>query len=133
MFMPVTAFSQAGSTGGSVGQQDKSVSGGGTTKMHLPAPHVTVGSRANMGCGRIVGAWTWSASGLSWKIVVKQNGIATHSIDNGISGTWSCKGENYVFVWANGKYLDHVTLLSPNVLEGTNINGIKFAGTREAP
>jgi hypothetical protein len=56
-----------------------------------------------------------------------------HPLDhNGISGTWSCKGDDVIFVWANGRYLDHVTLLpDPNRLEGTNINGDKFTGTRE--
>jgi hypothetical protein len=35
--------------------------------------------------------------GFSWRIVVKPNGIATHTIDNGIGGTWSRKGDKYVF------------------------------------
>jgi hypothetical protein len=39
MFMPVTAFPQAGSTGGSVGKSDKSVSGGvEAAKPHLSSP-----------------------------------------------------------------------------------------------
>jgi hypothetical protein len=137
---PCVAQVQPGSTGGSIGKQDKSISGGEETPVsHSLAKKLHQSSEANpatglgKGCGRIVGSWIWRASVFSWRIVVKPNGIATHSIDNGISGTWSCRDDNAVFVWANGKYLDHVTLLpEPNRLEGTNKDGVKFTGMREA-
>jgi hypothetical protein len=127
------ALAQAGSTGGTVGKQDKSISG----VQETPASHSRAKTERRLdrtsGCSGILGVWTWRISVLSWRIVVRPNGIATHSIDNGISGTWSCKDDSAVFVWANGKYLDHVTLLpEPNRLEGTNIDGVKFTGTRQA-
>src|SRR5579871_2894250 len=137
---PCVAQVQPGSTGGSIGKQDKSISGGEETPVSHPlAKKLRQSSEASpaadlgRGCGRIVGSWTWRASVFSWRIVVKPNGVATHSIDNGTNGTWSCKDGNAVFVWANGKYLDHVTLSpEPNRLEGTNKDGVKFTGVREA-
>lgn len=136
---PCFAQVQPGSTGGSIGKQDKSISGSEETPVShslakkLRHSEASPATGPGKGCSRIVGSWTWRASVLSWRIVVKPNGVATHSIDNGISGTWSCKDDNAVFVWANGRYLDHVTLLpEPNRLEGTNKDGVKFTGIRGA-
>jgi hypothetical protein len=140
---PESAFAQAGSIGGTIGKQDKSISGvEETPASHSPAKtkrkfnqssETNPATGSGKGCGRIIGVWTWRSSIFSWRIVVRPNGVATHSIDNGISGTWSCKDDNAVFVWANGKYLDHVILLpEPDRLEGTNKDGIKFTGMREA-
>jgi hypothetical protein len=129
---------QAGSTGGTIGKTEKSVSGGKEAQSASPRqvsrhPSGRAESKSSgRGCGRIIGVWTWRISILSWRIVVRPNGVAYHSIDNGIKGTWSCDGDNVVFVWADGRYLDHVTLLpDANRLAGTNNIGVKFIGTRE--
>jgi len=124
-------FAQAGSTGGTLGNTDKSISG----ERETPAPSQGVKRKANPvatenGCREIVGLWTFRVPPLSWEVAVKSNGTATHSIDGGVTGTWTCHGDSVVFVWANGRYLDHVTLLSRDALEGTNIQGIRFTGTR---
>jgi hypothetical protein len=141
----VSCFAQVqpGSTGGSIGKTDKSVSGGEETQASHsrarterkanPSSVANSATDSSKGCARIIGLWTWRAGVFSWRIVVRPNGVATHSIDNGINGTWSCKDDNAVFVWANGRYLDHVTLLpESNRLEGTNKDGVKFTGLREA-
>jgi hypothetical protein len=132
------AMGQAGSTGGTIGKTEKSASGGEeaqpatSSKASRHASRRTGSKSFGDGCGRIIGVWTWRISIPSWRIVVKPNGVAYHSIDNGIKGAWSCDGDKVVFVWADGRYLDHVTLLpDANRLEGTNINGTKFTGTRE--
>jgi hypothetical protein len=134
-----SAFAQAGSTGGTIGKQEKSISGGEETpasrspaKTKRKSSETNAATASGKGCGRIIGVWTWRSSVFSWRIAVRPNGVATHSIDNGISGTWSCKDDNAVFVWANGRYLDHVTLSpEPDRLEGTNKDGVKFTGIRE--
>src|SRR5713101_1159675 len=129
------AMGQAGSTGGTIGKTEKSASGreeaqSAARSQASPHPSGRAGSKdLGRGCGRIIGVWTWRISILAWRIVVRPNGVAYHSIDNGIKGTWSCNGDNVVFVWADGRYLDHVTLLpDANRLDGTNVNGVKFTG-----
>jgi hypothetical protein len=128
-----TAFGQAGSTGGTLGNTDKSISGDRET----PAPRKDRPAAAartpngSAGCREIVGAWTWRVPPLSWQVSIRANGTATHSVDGGVTGTWTCHGDSAVFIWANGRYLDRVTVLSRDALEGTNNQGIRFTGTRQ--
>jgi hypothetical protein len=130
---------QPGSTGGNVGQQDKSMSGGSLPEDSLPAarkqkPHRPVANQRNeepdkakvSSCGRIAGTWKW---GLGYIVVVKMDGTAHHA---GVgSGTWTCSGGQYVFVWPGAGITDHVSLSTDgNSIAGSNSIGMTFAGTR---
>jgi hypothetical protein len=84
---------QPGSTGGTVGKQDKSVSGGDTPQESRPStrkqePHPSVAK--NSSCGRIAGTWQWGG----YTVVVKQDGSAHNSYGN-VDGTWTCKDRQF--------------------------------------
>ena len=119
---------QPGSTGGTVGKQDTSVSGGGTLEDSRPSirkrePHPSVAK--NSSCERIAGTWQWGG----YAVVVKQDGSAHNSYGN-VDGTWTCKDRQYVFVWA-GAFIMRVTLsTNGNNVTGTNPLGAPFTGTR---
>jgi hypothetical protein len=112
------AFAQAGSTGGVIGKQDKSVSGGSAVEEPtVPAnkPSRSTGSKraaerpsgqdeaAHIACGRLAGVWT--ANG--WynviygrgDVVLGADGSARHI--SGIVGTWICRGGHFVMDWKN--------------------------------
>jgi hypothetical protein len=119
---------QPGSTGGTVGKQDKAVSGGNTPQESRPStskrePHLSVAKISS--CGRIAGTWQWGG----YTVVVKQDGSAHNSYGN-VDGTWTCKDRDYVFVFA-GAFIEHVTLsTNGNNVTGTNPLGTPFTGSR---
>lgn len=114
------ALAQAGSTGGVIGKQDKSVSGesaAGDSRPAVPAnkPSRSTGSRrdaggpsgkdetARSGCGRIPGVWTangwYNAIYGRGDVVLGADGSARHV--SGIVGTWICRGGHFVMDWKN--------------------------------
>src|ERR1700722_2480284 len=119
---------QPGSTGGTVGKQDKSVSGGNTPQESRPStrkqePYSSVAK--NSSCGRIAGTWQWGG----YTVVVKQDGSAHNSFGN-VDGTWTCKDREYVFVFA-GAFINRVTLsTNGNSVTGINPLGTPFTGSR---
>jgi hypothetical protein len=120
-----TAFAQAGSTGGTLGNTDKSISGerreepSSQQKLREPKPHATSSS-----CGKIAGGWKWDGG----IVAIKTNGTAHHP--TGGSGTWTCNNRQYVFSWSNG-FTDHVTLSGDgNSLSGSNNMGYSFSASR---
>ncbi|MGA8614182.1 MAG: hypothetical protein WB760_21400 [Xanthobacteraceae bacterium] len=131
------AMAQAGSTGGTVGKQDKSASGGNSPDS-VPAtrkqkPHQSVvnsqddssAKKANSSCGRIVGTWKWGAGFL---VVIKRDGTAHHDFAG--NGTWKCDDGQYVFVWSNG-ITDHISVSTDgDSIAGNNNIGMTFSGTR---
>jgi hypothetical protein len=118
------AFGQAGSTGGTIGKQDKSISSAGDAVDSQRAeperlPRSASPRRAeekahdtSSGCGRIIGEWQWP---LGQKIVFKSGGLTQSS--RGDTGTWTCKERTVIASWKSG-YIDHVTL-SP---DGTQLS-----------
>jgi hypothetical protein len=132
------ALAQAGSTGGTVGKQDKSISGGAapdepshSTRGHKPHRSVAKPSDKAIreirgtACGPIAGTWKWALGQTS---VIKSNGSANNS--NGSTATWTCKRGQYIFVWSNG-YTDHATRsIDGNHIDAVNNIGFKFSGTR---
>lgn len=105
------AFAQAGSTGGVIGKQDKSVSGGGaveepTVRSAGPrrAPEKSPGQdQTRSACGRMPGVWTangWYNSIYGrGDVVLNADGSARHV--SGIVGTWTCRGNHFVMDWKN--------------------------------
>lgn len=114
------AFAQAGSTGGTLGNSDKSISGdrdsGEKTERQRPVPkrdrHAAKPSdeasseTRGSSCNRIVGTWKMI---LDIVINIRPNGTASSA--NGLTATWTCRDGRYDVVWSNG-FTDHVTVLA---------------------
>ena len=132
-------FAQAGSTGGTVGKQDKSVSG---EQKEQPeerrvAPRRTVSSpsgsienphEANSSCGRIVGTWHWFNN---VDVVFRANHTAEAT--NGDTSTWVCDGGMYRVTWRSLGQTDRITIASDGqTLSGVStLLGIAVSGTRK--
>lgn len=107
------ALAQAGSSGGTIGDIDKSVSG------TRPEPKVrkqaTVPRNiAVSSCGKMPGNWSWFNYPT---VVIRPDGTATAGP---FSATWSCKDDVVVMHWSHG-YTDRLRLLRDGThLEGTN-------------
>jgi hypothetical protein len=98
-----TAFGQAGSTGGTLGNSDKSISG---ERREEPAPptksqtHRSASAPAaakSSGCGPILGKWLWF-NGVT--VVVNANQTTTQS--DGHSASVACTDGVYTFNWGIG-------------------------------
>jgi hypothetical protein len=75
------ALAQAGSTGGTVGKQDKSASGGEElaapkSLAHKSASAPAAGKPKSSGCGNVAAAYKWPGG----MVVVKADGTTTHSL-----------------------------------------------------
>lgn len=129
------ALAQAGSTGGTVGKQDKSASGVSPAVESTPAPKKPRSSyssandaaaKANSeSCGRISGTWQWWNGG---ETVFRMDGTANHT--SGLTATWTCSNGNYVVSWSTG--IDKLRI-SPDGkrLDGWNSLGQHASGIRE--
>src|SRR5271156_5696312 len=81
-----TAFTQAGSTGGTLGKQDKSLSGerDEQTPAQSESPATPKTSRRptvpkETGCQKIIGKWTWQFPTRTTETVFNADGTATNS------------------------------------------------------
>jgi len=100
-----SAFAQAGSTGGTIGKQDKSISGGedaadsqrAVSMRKPPRPSRQSAATAPTGgpCSRIVGTWLWY-NGVSVTVHSSSN---TTTQSDGNSATVVCAGGTYSFTW----------------------------------
>jgi hypothetical protein len=124
------AFAQAGSTGGVIGKQDKSVSG--SEEPQAPSPARSASKPSNVtsakhseesgGCGRIVGRWTWSNN---LDVIVKSS--RTADATNGGHATLTCDGGMYVFKWNSGN-ATRMTLAA----DGKRLSGMGSFGPESA-
>jgi hypothetical protein len=109
---PCVAQVQSGSVGGTVGKQDKSISGGSEEDRPREAPHskrpATNSRETSSGtaCSRIVGTWSWGY-GVT-EMTFRQNGTVRQSI-SGNKGTWTCSGTVVTSVFASGDR-DRITI-----------------------
>jgi hypothetical protein len=100
-----SALAQAGSIGGTVGKQDKSISGGEEADRPRSTPHMKRPAAkaqekpSDHSCRSIVGTWSSWASGQFGPndTQFKADGTITHPTSK---GTWSCENGQYVHVWA---------------------------------
>jgi hypothetical protein len=108
--IPVAASSpasaQAGSTGGTIGNTNKSA-------VSAPAEPVTPderpsarrpresGSAARVAgpCERVVGSWSWMVAGFSSRAVFFADHTAIHT--RGGNGRWTCSNGQYTVTWSN--------------------------------
>jgi hypothetical protein len=128
--MPCVAQVQPGSTGGSIGKTDKSVSGGEERQVPSSArststPNATPSKRAedNSGCGRITGTWKWSNN---IDVVVKSN--RTADATDGGHARLTCDSGMYVFNWQGGGNVSRMTLGT----DGKRLSGRGFFGAESA-
>ena len=102
-----SVLAQAGSTGGTVGKQDKSISGGAEADRPRAAPHSkrpasnSQETSSGPACSRIVGTWKWGGGFGPTEMVFNQNGTVRQSL-TGSTGNWSCAGTIVKTVFANG-------------------------------
>lgn len=112
---PRDALAQAGSVGGAIGKQGKSVSGGDSSPPRAapaPAPSrkrtaaVPSGdkpARAKGGsaCGQVAGVWTangwWNGIYGRGDVVLSADGSARHN--SGIIGRWTCNQNRFSIDW----------------------------------
>ena len=114
LIMPATVFAQAGSTGGTIGNTDKSIgpqvpTARAAERKPPPRPSVSL-------CQKLPGVWEWFTNG---DVTVRPNGTAIQPA-SGISGNWSCHDRDVIFHWSHG-FTDRLTLSTDgNHLTGTN-------------
>jgi hypothetical protein len=124
-------FAQAGSTGGTLGNTDKSISGSreepgraGSDHETVPRRHRTdAGNQSGARCANIAGSWSW----FNGTTTITGSSIA-HT--NGDTGSWHCSDGVYVLTWRSG-VVDHLTLSDNGKrLAGNNSGGIPVSGVR---
>lgn len=123
-----TRIAQAGSVGGGVGKQGKSVSGGeeAPASRRQAPPVAAVPPRASP-CSRIPGVWSWF---IGPDVTFHEGGRLTSPI---FGGTWSCRDRQVVVSWSHG-FVDRLTLSADGThLSGTNQVGTAVSGTRKGP
>jgi hypothetical protein len=132
-----TAFAQAGSTGGTLGNTDKSISGDREAPRHereeprkKAAPKEASHTASGSSCGNIVGTWKWYF-GLS-QTTYLADGTSRNTF--GTTGTWQCAGNAISGEWSNGSVKEHY-VLSPDgdilFVHSSWGGGVSFAATRE--
>jgi hypothetical protein len=112
------AFAQAGATGGTLGNTDKSISGereeprrsgdhateqqqpSSKTRQHSARREITARpSEAHNSCGKFVGTWAWTHIG-TISVTFSSNGTAEAS--NGRHGSWGCASGVLSVTWDDG-------------------------------
>jgi hypothetical protein len=138
--VPCAAQIQPGSTGGSIGKTEKSISGGeSTAETHTPTSSRSKGQRpinkgasqlsevsaAGTKCARIVGTWNW----VSGEVTAKSDGTYTYAVggDSGV-GKWSCSGGAHIVLRGNG-HEDRMTLSD----DGLKMTGVSWVTNFTVP
>jgi hypothetical protein len=129
-----SAFAQAGSTGGTVGKQDKSVSGGEEADRPRAAPQpkrAAANTReisSGAACGRIVGTWNWP----NGSTVFFSKGGNTGTTGQPPNGTWKCSGSKIIAAYNNGWRAECVLALDGNSMTiTTNLLPGTYTATRK--
>jgi hypothetical protein len=120
------AFAQAGSTGGTVGKEDKSVSGGEEQTAPKSQTHRSASAPAAAkpsGCGQVVGAYKGYSGIIT---VIKADGTTT--LATGQEGIWTCANGRVTIVWNHG-FTDHLTP-KPGGFSAVNNLGWQFEFVR---
>jgi hypothetical protein len=101
------AMAQAGSTGGTIGKQDKSISGseehvGTKSKPRKSVSPVVADKPKSAGCGGAVGTYKWYMGGTT---IISANGTTTNAWNR---GNWTCANGQITIDWVSG-HVDHLT------------------------
>jgi hypothetical protein len=135
-----TAFAQAGSAGGTVGQKDKSVSG-----TNNPAPAATTSGKSGSAGGaagaatkesasstsdpcHVVGSWTYHTPLGTYEVVFDAQGSAVST--SGQTAQWSCSAGNVTANWPTG-FTDHLSVTADGKkFFGHTAMGLAISGDR---
>jgi hypothetical protein len=127
------SWAQAGSTGGTLGRTDKSVSGGDEPTRDRSASRKSAAAKpaehkqAGNDCNRVVGVWQWRW--LNETSVVTLNANGTGSSAHGFKSTWTCSNRTAVIRWPMAQ--DTMVLSSDGKkLTGSNNVGVAVTGSR---
>ena len=131
LFEPDAALTQAGSTGGNVGKQDKSVSGGKDqesaqkkspqpTPNHSPVKSTNTASR----CSSFPASYSYP---LQTVTVFKSDGTASNS--SGLKATWTCANGTVTVKWNTG-YIDTLIPSGGSSFSATNNHGWAWSAKR---
>ena len=102
---------QAGSVGGSIGKQDKSISGGEDVDRPQVAPHskpLVAKAQETPPCKKVVGTWAFS-NGIG--VVFRAGGDLSST--NSDVGRWTCKDGMVAAHWQ--KWTDHYVISSDGI------------------
>jgi hypothetical protein len=114
-----TAYGQAGATGGTIGKQDKSVSGGEERTAPKRSARPTRSRETHSTtCGKLAGGWSWFIGG---DVFIKAGGTFAQP-QTRLTGTWLCDGDHVVMLWSHG-FTDRLTL-SPDGMHLSGTNGL---------
>lgn len=120
------AFAQAGSTSGTIGNRDKSISGGNEQPPHRPSQPRRQPKQISDLCQKIAGTWSWVA-GL--EAVFEAGGTCRNSASDQCK--WLCSSGVVTATWASG-YVDHITISrNGNSLSVTNNHGVSWTAIRK--
>jgi hypothetical protein len=134
--LPLTnhvALAQAGSAGGSVGKQDKSVSGASGSAVAPPkkntVPSAASQSPIKSSCRNVVGEWKWYHGLIV--VTFSADGVLRNTLPD--HGTWTCAGGVLSGVWDTGVKEQYT--LSPDgnslLVNSSWGGGVTFAATRQ--
>jgi hypothetical protein len=130
------AIAQAGSTGGTLGNTDKSISGerreepSSERKSRERVTHTPKRGNAENGpCQKVVGSWSWVVIGVTDHATFFADHTAIHT--QGGAGHWSCSDGQYQVTWTRTNLTDHFTVSSDgSTLSGTSSIGTALLATR---
>lgn len=138
---PQIFLAQAGSAGGTIGKQDKSLSGEERAEPPRrapaqkpraasgPAKEAEPSRSADSRCRNIAGAWTWTSSLPTVGIALKSDGRAEAT--NGSIGRWSCAGGIFTVTWQNGVVDRLVVSETGTTMSGTSgFLGVTITATK---
>jgi hypothetical protein len=110
------AFGQAGSTGGMIGNTDKSISGEEAPHRMTPAKKPLARTTTGSPCAHLAGSWmlTW----FNGRTIVTLLADGAASTPKG-KGSWTCTGRRLVIVWSSGEGGPEVMTLSPDAKSAT--------------
>lgn len=134
--MERSILAQAGSAGGTIGKQGKSISGEEERRPQKQAKPKSQSRAADaprpagFRCADVVGQWTWSALGGTTTVSFRSGGTANAT--NGYHGTWTCSDGAYAVTWQNGT-TDRFRLSSQGrTLSGnSSVMGAGISGSRQ--
>jgi hypothetical protein len=107
---------QAGATGGTIGNIDKSVSGvpDSPARAIQRKPRRSLPSATRSPCGKLTGVWSWFSRRM---VTFVADGTASSGT---LTARWTCESGNVTIHWSHG-YVDRLTLSADgNSLTGTN-------------
>ena len=101
------AMAQAGSTGGTIGKQDKTLSGSEEqaepkSKPRKSVSRVVANKPKSSSCGGAAGTYKWY---MGTTTIIRANGTATNLAN---SGNWTCANGRITIAWVSG-HVDHLT------------------------